>query len=858
MIRFFVNSLLVFSFLTSFHLPIIAQSSGPTQSPESLNSYSEEEFLNSLTSYVKELFTDYALEILPQERFLISLMRLVNDEMNHRTDRKAVSKKYYGDIERQLQELSQMKGRLKNAGISDLDAFVNELEIRMKYALESDDMDFKKKKVFDDALQLLYVAEEMIKLDQLSDTSNLNQKISSSKSMLLDAFGEVNVPDNTPLDIEPTIFNLFNEWRITDYYKFSARLTDVKIARLNLIKSASVQETSRMFKAQLKYAYESFNYFDYDLADRHFEDLVNTYKTLGIKDFEDVLFYWGEANFAMRRMLRADEIFSQLIQQYPTSAYLSRVYARLVEINYNLEKYDAALKYFSQYQTVASTAEPDFYDIHFIAALSFYNQADYNRAVEILSSFPQSSEFYYFAQYLVGKVYAAGQNYDLAFDAFDAIVNSKKSPEEFRYRSLLKLAQISYERSAYLQAISYADNIPEDFSRYDRVLNLLAWSYFMSEKNTQEDPSLRDFSVAKKYAQRLIDEYYGSEYRIEAKSLLGYIYQLENRPSLARNYYKNVYDAKMNRGYMQQHLLERDSLLTLYNENRSIIEQALRNDNREVYQRARAVEEDLQQQILEMDYAELSSIGVEMSEEIAAVLLQIDELNVLREDARAAGNTIAMSKIDSIIARLKSSIELIPGEFSQQAIMYSAFPISRRVANNLYLSQKNNELQNEILNEIQTIDDQINSLNTEVQKSKLIDDYAMVVSLEQKIQHLQEIRKRYDALYLESFELYAGEPYADFDRWGDFGAIGIIDVDFGQRDRLRNRMSGLSSLYNSIIDKLTNRREYVEDQIKKIEAEIRFMTMKARLEERQRLRAQREQSFRETYFDTRTSEFEEK
>jgi len=34
--------------------------------------------------------------------------------------------------------------------------------------------------------------------------------------------------------------------------------------------------------------------------------------------------------------------------------------------------------------------------------------------------------------------------------------------------------------------------------------------------------------------------------------------------------------------------------------------------------------------------------------------------------------------------------------------------------------------------------------------------------------------------------------------------------------------------------------------------------MKARLEERQRLRAERERSFRETYFDKRTSEFEEK
>jgi hypothetical protein len=60
------------------------------------------------------------------------------------------------------------------------------------------------------------------------------------------------------------------------------------------------------------------------------------------------------------------------------------------------------------------------------------------------------------------------------------------------------------------------------------------------------------------------------------------------------------------------------------------------------------------------------------------------------------------------------------------------------------------------------------------------------------------------------------------------------------------------------MDRLAERREVVEDKMKKIEAEIRFMTMKARLQERQRLRAEREQSFRETYFDQRTSEFEER
>jgi hypothetical protein len=133
-----------------------------------------------------------------------------------------------------------------------------------------------------------------------------------------------------------------------------------------------------------------------------------------------------------------------------------------------------------------------------------------------------------------------------------------------------------------------------------------------------------------------------------------------------------------------------------------------------------------------------------------------------------------------------------------------------------------------------------------------------VVNLEQKVRQLQEIRKNYDRLYVDAMELPPGETYADFDRWGDFGAVGIIDVNFGQRDKLQEQMSEVSTVYNSIIDRIAQRRDVVEDQLKKIEAEIRFMTMKARLEERQRLRAEREQSFRETYFDTRTSEFEEK
>lgn len=839
-----------------FTLPVISNSQTST---ESLSQFSEEEFQNALSSYIKNLFVDFSEESIAKEKFLIALMRLVNHEMGSRiVNRRAAIERYFNDLKNQLDELRQLKGRLKTAGISELDAYVDELEVRMKTALNSDKLDYKKKKVFEDALQLLYVAEEMIKLDQLSDPSNLNRKISRSKDQLLSAFGEVGELQNVALDVAPTIFNLFDEWRKTESFQYSARLTDVKVARSNLLKSGPVENISRMFADQLRYAYVNFNDFDYELAERLLEDLIQTYGKAGVRDFEDVYYYWGECNFALSRLLRAQQIFSQFLEQYPNTAYLSRTYGRLIQIAYKLERFEEVQRYFSIYQNVASPSEEEYYDIQFVVALSFYSLSDFNNAVEVLLSIPENNDFYAFAQYLIGTMYTAGQNYDLAIDVFNSLVNSRKTPLEFRNRSLLKLAQINYERSAYQQAITYVSSIPESFSRYDRVLNLLAWAHFMIEQNGQSETEQRDYSQAKMYALNLLKDYYGSEHRMEAESLLGYIYQLENKLSLARNFYKNVYDSKTSRRSITEFLDERDSLIVLYNQALDREQEALREENRDAYQLAASTSTRIQEQIWELDYNEISSVGEELSQEINDLLFQMDEMNLLKEKARASGNTAAMVRIDSLINRLRTSIEMIPEAYSEQAMMFSAYPVARRVANFEFNTRKNNQIRTEILDEINQIDLRLDALKTEVERARFKEDFKKVVSLEQKIQKLLAVRKKYDQLYAESFDLSPGVTYTEFDRWGDFGAVGIIDVDFGQRDRLQGRMANVSGLYNSIVDRISKRREVVEDQLKKIEAEIRFMTMKARLEERQRLRAEREQSFRETYFDTRTSEFEEK
>lgn len=857
---FIVSFLLICSVFFS-GLP--AQTSSDTTQLRKLIHYiSELEFQAALTDYVSQLFVQYGMESLPRERFLISLMRLVNKEMRERiTNPRAASEKYFEDLKRFLDELQQLKQRLRTAKISELDAFINELQARVKFTMRQEELDYKKKKVFEDALQLLYVAEETIKLDRTRDSANLNRKISSSKDRLLSAFGEVGDVKAEPLDVAPNIFNLFEEWRETDITQYNARLLDVKFARSNLIKSGSLENVSRMFNDQLRSAYTAFNYNNYDLADRLLEDLITTYQKVGVKDFEDVYFYQAESNFALRRFMRAQDLYKTLLQQYPNSVYLTRIYSRMVQIAHKWNEPDKVLDYYSRYQNVASTNEKDYFDIQFIAALTLYKQQDFNRAIDIFLSFPKDNPYYYLAQYLTGTAYAAAQNYELATEVFQQLALPKDAPLDIYSRSLYKLALINYEQGRYLTAIEYLSFIPETFSRYDKVLNALAWASFKFEQNRVTATEQPDYSQAKQFAHRLIDEYYASEHRMEAESLLAYIYQLEKKPSVALNMYQNVYQSKVKKKDVGEYLEERDELETLLDQARKMEEKAMRENAPRAYVKASDLANSLRDNIWEIDLAELSPVGSAVAQEINSILDQMEQLKAMKSRAEQEGNKPAVGRIDSTLTRLTAVLDLFPEKYLREMAAYNrfdAYPVSRKVAEYEFRSHKNKELRQNILAEVQTIDSRLATLRQWVQREELKGNYRAVVSLEHQINKLLEVRKDYDRLYTATFDLTPGSRYQEFDKWGDFGAFGIIDVNFGQWNRLQDRLAEVSTLYNSIVDVLDQRREVVEDKLNKIEAEIRFMTMKARLEERKRQRAERERAFRETYFDQRTSEFEEK
>ncbi len=832
-----------------------------TQLKAMIEKLSDLEFNLALLKYVKTLFLNYGEENLPREKFLVTLMRLVNNEMRQRiVDPKAARMKYFNDLKEQLKELEALKQRLKSAGITELDAFVKDLEVRMRYTIQSGEIDYKKKKVFEDALQLLYVAEEMIKLDQIKEPEKLTTKISKSKDKLLHAFGEVGQLENVPLEVQPTIFNLFEEWKKTQTTQFDARLLDVKIARINLIKSGSMQDVLRMFKNELRMALGAFNYYDYDLADRLFADLVETYQPVGLKNLDDVYYYWAESNFALSRFDRAQSIYSRLLQEYPGSSFTPRVYSRLIQIAHKLNDYPAVFKYYQHYRNIVSENDPDLPEIQFLVGLTYFHQNRFNEAVDIFLSFPEKSPYYFLAQYLVGSIYAAGKNYDMAQNLFNTLIARRDVPPDIYSRALYKLALIHFQKQEYTQAAETLALIPEDFARYDKVLNAMAWTMFKIAENNALLFNEPDYSRAKYYAQRLVDNYYASEYRMEAQSLLAYIYQIENKPLLARSMYEEVYDAKRKEKSVASFLSERDSIEALYSQAVNLADKALQENNRDAYIKASDLADKLEQQLYEMDLAEMASVGSALTREVNDILDQLEEFKQIKAVAEAKGNKAAVQKADSAIVRLTAVLDMFPEKYLLQATYFNwfdAYPITRKEAEYQFRTRKLEQQRQTIRQELGRLDSQIAALQKEVEREKVAANYRRINELEREIDKLTELRKKYDALYTATFDLSPGEHYAEFDKWGDFGAFGIIDVQFGQRNRLQKRLTEVSQLYNATKELLDQRRKVVEDKLKKIEAEIRFMTMKARIEERIRLRAERERAFRETFFDKRTSEFEE-
>ena len=142
-------------------------------------------FKAELEKFVKSRITVLGKEAIPKEKFLIQQMRMLNEEIRLRVDYTGdVRDRYFNNLEMKLDEIKNLKARLNRVGGGGLLSFIAELEQRIEETIETGKIDFKRQKVFEDGIQLIYLAEEMVNLDpnaRVEDNPELTKHLRTSK-----------------------------------------------------------------------------------------------------------------------------------------------------------------------------------------------------------------------------------------------------------------------------------------------------------------------------------------------------------------------------------------------------------------------------------------------------------------------------------------------------------------------------------------------------------------------------------------------------------------------------------------------------------------------------------------------------
>ncbi len=822
------------------------------------------DFQQALQEYINSDLLRFGKNEISRERFLIQQMRDINQEIKSRvTNVGAIRDQYFVGLLNRLEELDALRNRLSDFNSASLNSFIDQLENRIKETIDEGDINYRRQKIFEDGIQVLYIAEEMLKLDpgsRLEGNAQLNQQLQFSNRKLLNSFGEARGPETAVSHLssegKSTIWDLFIEWRRTNSLQYEARWTDIQIIKNKLLKNGTAAEKDQMFRRELYSAVLAYNFHNYDLADRLFTEIINRYVFINLLD--DVYFYKGESNFQIDRYNEATQAYLAIINKYPTSLYLSKAYSRLVVIEHHFGNAKKVDEYYRQFEKVVSAADPSVDETRFTAGLSAVSSASYEEAVNILNNILPASEFYIDARYLLAQAYVGVRRFDEAEQALIEIVNNYSTLPDYHFNALLKLAYIKYEKGEYLPAITYLNQIGGNFALYDRALMAYGWNYYKLELLKEEKE--RDFSITKKYLNILISNFSDSDYYLEAKSLLAYVFQIEKNSQAAVAQYDYVYQASHTRNISDENLELRDRLKKELSVAENEKNTALERNESVNYNRARDQYLNLQDSLMAVQYSELSPNSIALKREIQRLKNQVQELDRLRTIAVERNSPQMIERIDNLREHLTGELEDAQDSEVYSILgvnYYDEHPHARKESltedqNKKILAMREEAVrqQNEIGQKIAEIDRQI----TQMKKSK---NYKQLVYLDIERDRYKDLQKKYDFFQTVAYDMDLTESEIQLEKWSNYGAFGIANVSFSIRQDNKNKVAYYSQQIDKINQILNNRKSLLDYKIGLIDGEINYMTRKVRRQERLRERAELDRKFEESYFDTHTSEFQE-
>jgi len=825
---------------------------------------SSDEFLYKaeLEKFVNKKAAELGKNSIPRERFLIQQMRMLNAEIRSRIKNTSdLRQRYFDNLESKLQEIKNFKSRINGNNAGSLRSFINELEARIEATIESGKIDYKRQKVFEDGIQLLYIAEEMVNLDpnaKIDSNPKISKGLQDSKQKFLTEFGTEDKKSfsSSQNSEPPSIFNLFKEWQLTSTYKYEVRWTDVQIVKNKLLNSGTVAEYDRMLKRELENAATAFNYGYYNLADRSFEEILARYKN--VRNVDDIYFYRAESKFNLGQYQAARDLYLKLVETFPTSYYSVTAYSQLIAIAFHFDEYAQAENYYNEYDRLATPNDPTYYNTQLMSAHSAFNSGNYENVVNIISKIGIQSEYYFDAQLLLGKAYIGAENLAEAENVYKNILRIKGLEPEYRFDVLLKLAFINYENGVYNNVVTYLNQINKNYSNFDQVLLTYGWTHYLVEL-ARPTVINRDFSMVVSYLTEMINDYPESDYQLEAKTLLGYVYQMQEKVQLALNQYNYVYQSRFTKEYSDRLIIERDSLKTKLKTTEILMEKALAKKNKAAFIKAKTVNANLEEVYKKISYTDISSTGVASKSEVGRVSAQIAELDKIYKVADERGDSKIKERAKNLRDRLVLVLNSFPYENTVSPLGINYFDEHQHARKESVIEDQNAKvlaMRDKSKEDRGKVREKMDDIDSDMNKARLNKDFKELIHLEIQRHKFEDLDTKLDYLESYAYALDLQQSFIDLQKWSDFGGFGIANVNFAIKNLKNEKVSEYSDQINKINRILDSRKKLLEHKINLIEGEINLMTRQVRQQERLREREELKRKFEESYFDTHTTEVE--
>ncbi len=167
-------------------------------------------------------------------------------------------------------------------------------------------------------------------------------------------------------------------------------------------------------------------------------------------------------------------------------------------------------------------------------------------------------------------------------------------------------------------------------------------------------------------------------------------------------------------------------------------------------------------------------------------------------------------------------------------------------------------MREDVLNERNYIKSKLDEISVAVTRARQRKEYKDLVQLEIQQEKFQSLLKKFDQMNTYVYDLSLDDSQVDLQKWTDYGAFGVADVNYSvKQKKIQKRSYYVDQIYK-INQILNGRKELLEYKINLIEGEVSYMTRKVRQQERMRERAELDRKFEESYFDTHTSELQER